>query len=530
MISNAPHQILTRIGWLLLSLLAVFFCALGALHLIERRGWHEIVADETEKHSRLLDLLLTQKGKPLRLFTESYARRTSFTRPLNNPVGAPPLRTLLAGLKTFEIHAAWVLEADGSVRLMEGNDATILAGPPPLSPAQIKSLVEPAVAFYLERASVLYRVRGVRLSPDATRRDQPPGWLFAVLRWEESDLRIAQNSLEGQISLLPPAEVGQPGTEEKPVRVERILRDFELRPLRLLRFEYRPSPLDVAEASDWLEVLVMTCFGLIMLGVLAVCLVRWVLQPAGALRAILEQRDPTALAPLIAAGGYTSELAQLVQQSMETQTRLEHTLDDRARLGRELHDGALQTLYAAGMALAAASATMRAEPAAAERILDDTRAELNATIADLRGFLLDLETVTLPDRKFSDSVLSMTSLVESTRALGFTLQIDDTVAAGLPVAERTQFLQIVREAVSNAARHSGASTVIIRLQSEATDVVLEISDDGHGFDPLEVSDAGRGLANFQARAKDLGADISVFRNAGGGTTVRLKRPPQVHHA
>jgi len=182
------------------------------------------------------------------------------------------------------------------------------------------------------------------------------------------------------------------------------------------------------------------------------------------------------------------------------------------------------------MALAAASATMRAEPAAAERILDDTRAELNATIADLRGFLLDLETVTLPDRKFSDSVLSMTSLVESTRALGFTLQIDDTVAAGLPVAERTQFLQIVREAVSNAARHSGASTVIIRLQSEATDVVLEISDDGHGFDPLEVSDAGRGLANFQARAKDLGADISVFRNAGGGTTVRLKRPPQVHHA
>ena len=530
MISNAPQQILTRIGWLLISLLAVFVCALGALHLIERRGWHEIVVDETEKHSRLLDLLLTQKGRPLRLFTEAYASQTSFTDPLNHPLDAPPLRTLLAGLITFELHAAWVMEADGSARLPEGNDATFPAGPPPLSPAQIKSLVEPTVTFYLERASILYRVRGVRLSADATRPDQPPGWIFAAQRWEESDLGMAQNVLEGHISLLPPAQFGQPGSEEKPVRVERILRDFEHRPLRLLRFEYRPGPLDVAEVSDWLDMLVMTCFGLIMLGVLAVCLVRWVLQPAAAFRASLEQRDPTALEPLIAADGYISEFARLVRHSMETQTRLEQTLDDRARLGRELHDGAIQTLYAAGMALAAARATMRAEPAAAERILDDTREELNATIAELRGFLLGLDTVTLPNRKFSESVLSMTGLMKSTHALRFSLQIDDAVAAGLPVTERTQFLQIVREAVSNAARHSGAGTVIIRLHSEATDVVLEISDDGHGFDPIDVSAAGRGLANFRARARDLGAIISVFRNAGGGTTVRLKRPPRDPHA
>jgi signal transduction histidine kinase len=525
LLSKAPPQIIVRIGWLLVILLTVFFSGLGALHWIERRGWHAIVEDETEKHGRLLDVLIAQKNKPLRLFAESYARRTSFTRPLDNARSTPPERTLLAGLRTFELQAAWVLEADGSVRLKVGIDEGVIAGPPPLNPAQIAALTENVVAFYMERDGVLYRVRGARLSADATHPGQPRGWLFAALRWENGGLFSPRRSLDGWVSLRAPADASQPVTEENPVRVERLLYDFEKRPIRLLRFDYRPSALDSAESSDWLEVLVMAAVGLVMLGVLAICLVRWVLNPAGALRASLEQRNPSPLEPLLATGGYVGEFAQLVRQAMENQSQLQRTLDDRARLGRELHDGVIQTIYAAGMALASARATLRDNPANAEQVLDDTRAELNATIVDLRAFLKGLESTPPMRRKFSEAVQSMTSLMESARSLRFVLQIDDTVAGRLSAAEQMQLLQIVREATSNASRHSGASLVTVRLHTKAAAVVLEISDNGSGFDPANAADAGSGLANFQARARELGGVISVSRNNGGGTNVRLERPP-----
>lgn len=113
MLSTVPRPILTRIGLLLLALVASF--APAGLHTIEQRGIREIVADEVAEHGRLLDALLAQAARPLRLFTESYARRISFTRPADPTRGASAESTL-AGLRTFDLHAAWVVEADGTVR------------------------------------------------------------------------------------------------------------------------------------------------------------------------------------------------------------------------------------------------------------------------------------------------------------------------------------------------------------------------------------------------------------------------------
>lgn len=396
---------------------------------------------------------------------------------------------------------------------------------PPLTRAQLATLASRSSTFYMERGGLIYRVRGSRLAPDSTHPDAARGWLFAALRWDIKDLSPPNLPIEGRLSLLPPDKAGQPAANTEPVRIERILRDFTNRPIRVLRQDYLPSEIVGANSTDWLELIVLAAFGLITIGILAFCLVRWVILPAGALRRSLLHRDQQALDTLLARGGYVGELALLIRQSLETLQRLEQTLEDRARLGRELHDGVIQTIYAAGMGLAGARATLRENPAAAERVLDDTKTELNATIVDLRSFIKGLESDESSRRKFSEAVLSLTGLMQSSRAVRFALEIDDTVADRFPAAERMQLLQIVREAASNAARHSGATLVTIRLQSPPDGVLLEIDDNGSGFDTSSSVEDGRGLANFQARARELGGTITITSCPQGGTRVKLRLAP-----
>jgi len=526
LLSTVPRPILTRIGLLLLALVASFAAALAGLHTIEQRGIREIVADEVAEHGRLLDALLAQAARPLRLFTESYARRISFTRPADPTRGASAESTLRAGLRTFDLHAAWVVEADGTVRLHEKSASEPALEAPPLTPAQLASLTTATTTFYLERAGVVYRVRGARLAADSTHRDARRGWLFAALRWDVQDLSPPNLPIEGRLTLLPPDQAGQPATGTEPVRIERLLRDFSNQPIRVLRQDYRPSEIDEATSTDWLELLVLAAFGLITIGILAFCLVRWVILPAGTLRRSLLHRDQQALDILLARGGYIGELALLIRQSLETQHRLEQTLEDRARLGRELHDGVIQTIYAAGMGLAGARATLRENPAAAERVLDDTKTELNATILDLRSFIKGLESDESSRRKFSEAVHSLTGLMQFSRAVRFVIEIDDLVADRFPADERMQLLQIVREAASNAVRHSGATLVTIRLHTVPPDVVLEIDDNGSGFDTAASVETGHGLANFQARARELGGTITITSCPKGGTRVKLLLPRQ----
>ncbi len=527
LLSHVPPQIIARIGWLLTALMVAFLGAIGLLYLIEKRGLDEIIADETEAHSRALDFVLSQAGAPLRLFSESYARRMAFTRPTETPRGATPDATLRAGLKTFELQAAWVLEADGRVRLHQAADGLAALAAPPLNPVQLAALKTSTTSFYMERGGVLYRVRGARLSSNPNHRNLTPGWLFGALRWDTAELSSPKLRIEGRIALLPHGEAGGPATEEYPMRVERILRGFDQQPIRVLRLEYRPSEIDVLESSNWLEALVMVAFCVIMLGVLGFCVVRWVILPLGAVRASIAQRDATALSPLLATGGYVGELAELFRQLMETQAQLERTLAERARLGRELHDGVIQTIYAAGMGLAGARATLRENPAAAERVLDDTRVELNATILDLRRFIIGLEPEGQSQRKFSEGVQAMTGLMASMPPVRFTLEIDDALAENYPAAKRMQLLQIVREAASNAVRHGRASAVTVRLVREPAGASLEICDNGTGFDPAATVDVGHGLANFQVRARELGGTISIASGAGRGTQVKLVLPEQI---
>jgi signal transduction histidine kinase len=86
----------------------------------------------------------------------------------------------------------------------------------------------------------------------------------------------------------------------------------------------------------------------------------------------------------------------------------------------------------------------------------------------------------------------------------------------------TQMLRIIQEALTNARRHSGASSVLVSLRSEGRDLIVEISDDGQGFGPTTPS--GVGLSSMRERTAVLDGELEIESEIEHGTRVRLRVP------
>jgi len=102
------------------------------------------------------------------------------------------------------------------------------------------------------------------------------------------------------------------------------------------------------------------------------------------------------------------------------------------------------------------------------------------------------------------------------------VDLDPNLAAVL-TPRAGDVVQLLREALSNVARHSGAETCRITLRQEANEAVLVVDDDGHGFNPTSV-EAGQGLDNMRARAAAIGGSLEVETAAERGTTLTFRFP------
>ncbi len=197
-------------------------------------------------------------------------------------------------------------------------------------------------------------------------------------------------------------------------------------------------------------------------------------------------------------------------------------LEDRERIARELHDGVIQGLFAVGMSLQAIEAkatdpeTVRSRLAAAVDSID-------VAIRDLRNYIFGLRPGVLADRALDQALREVAEEHQEKTGLVIALEIDPRVAAQYGNSS-AQLLQVTREALSNVARHAGAKTCRVRLVREGTSGVLEIDDDGRGFDPAQPGAGGHGLRNMRQRAETIGGRLSIESSRAEGTTIRLTLP------
>lgn len=207
------------------------------------------------------------------------------------------------------------------------------------------------------------------------------------------------------------------------------------------------------------------------------------------------------------------------------QLLLNQALGEKLRLGRDLHDGVIQSLYATGLTLESARQKRAIDPAGADALFDRGMQMLNESIREIRTHINSLSQPQ-PAMKhgFSNALAAIIETIKGERITEFILRIDEDAEARLDVSQMPDALQILREAVSNALRHGAASRVTIRLHRDGERLALLVQDDGVGFDLNARPSAGHGLANFEARAASLGADFRLDSQPGNGTRVVLTLP------
>jgi signal transduction histidine kinase len=196
-------------------------------------------------------------------------------------------------------------------------------------------------------------------------------------------------------------------------------------------------------------------------------------------------------------------------------------LEDRERIAKELHDGVIQALFAVGMGLQGTAALSR-DPDI-ERRIEGAVAEIDGAIRDLRNYIFGLRPGILADRQLDQALRTLAQEFEERTGVTAVVDVDPRVAAEL-ASKAPDVVQLAREALSNVGRHAQAATVRVSLAAREGAALLEIDDDGTGFDVDRAAGAGNGLGNLQARAEALGGTCELESVIGEGTVVRLRVP------
>jgi signal transduction histidine kinase len=212
----------------------------------------------------------------------------------------------------------------------------------------------------------------------------------------------------------------------------------------------------------------------------------------------------------------TAALDKAAQQRLARQVDV---YEDRDRIARDLHDLVIQRVFAAGLALQ--SVLPRVRDADVRQRVQAVVGQLDETVRDIRTTIFDLHTTDASEHPDS---LRRQVLDVVTDSAGDLLQptvrmsgaIDNLVTGELAA----DVVAVVREAVSNAARHSGAPHVTVTLDV-ADDVVVEVVDDGRGMDERA---ARSGLRNLEERARLRGGGATVEPLPDGGTRLRWLAP------
>jgi two-component system sensor histidine kinase DevS len=228
-----------------------------------------------------------------------------------------------------------------------------------------------------------------------------------------------------------------------------------------------------------------------------------------------EEREITLLNAIGIWAGITIENARL-----HNQARRVAILEERERIGMDLHDGIIQSIYAVGLALDYARVAIDENPKESRQKIDQAMDGLNKAIRDIRAYILDLR----PRQYIGDNLKEgLQRLVEEYRVNTLAeanLVAPDNGLMELPISHATALFHICQEALANSAKHAQAKRTDVHLWVTQNRVLLEVSDDGQGFDLRKMSvTLGHGLSNMHVRARKVGGDLEINAAPGEGTTV-----------
>ncbi len=195
-------------------------------------------------------------------------------------------------------------------------------------------------------------------------------------------------------------------------------------------------------------------------------------------------------------------------------------LEERDRIGMDLHDGIIQSIYGVGLALDFARMALQDDPEQARAKIEQSIAALNATIRDIRAYILDLRPRQFHGDDLKQGLQRLVAEFQANCVTRANMVAPEDGLIDFPAENATALFHICQEALANIAKHAHARHAEIHLWTTQERVLLEISDDGRGFQTSQVkSTLGHGLSNMDARARKVGGAVEITSTPGKGTTV-----------
>ena len=242
---------------------------------------------------------------------------------------------------------------------------------------------------------------------------------------------------------------------------------------------------------------------------------------------VLNAYYPSTSSPDIADLGLFTSIAELTAVAIHnarefTAAQDNAALEERRRLARELHDSVSQQLYGITLGMQAARRFMETDPHYAAESLDYALSLSKACHADMRALLFALHPEDLESAGLVAALTSHATTVGSryNLAVDFNLCAEPT----LPLDAREALYRIAQEALYNIVKHAQAQRVTLRLYQTAVNVVLEIKDNGVGFDATAAFPGHLGLLSMRERAHRLGGSMKIKSAPARGTCVRVSLP------
>jgi two-component system, NarL family, sensor kinase len=210
------------------------------------------------------------------------------------------------------------------------------------------------------------------------------------------------------------------------------------------------------------------------------------------------------------------------QREAMMQRAMDASLDERRRIAATLHDGVVQELAAASFAVAgsAQDAETRGDAELAAR-LREAGQTVRTSIGGMRSLLVDIYP---PSLRAAGLAPALRDLAATVRA-NVSVSVDENAAQALTPEQQEAVFRVAQECLRNAATHADARAITLVLQRDSGAVLLDIADDGVGFDPSTTRPEGHfGLSLIADLAHDIGAELAVRSAPGAGTTWRLTIP------
>lgn len=234
----------------------------------------------------------------------------------------------------------------------------------------------------------------------------------------------------------------------------------------------------------------------------------------------LDEMDQQLLSSIASWVGTTIENVRL-----NIQGRRLAILEERERIGMELHDGIIQSIYAVGLTLEHARLLLEEEPEQTRTRIEQSIEDLNSTIRDLRAFIMDMRPRQLYEENLMDGLQRLVNEFKVNSLVEAILNGPSEGLEDLPDSFSITLFHICQEALANIAKHAEANKVEVTVWTTPDRVLMEVQDDGIGFDLQKVRFAlGHGISNMQTRARNVGGDLEITTETGKGTTILAWMP------